>query len=135
MRDKWKCPWCGGEMTGAHPLCAEAARDQESAVSQLRTENAALTRAMREAWMAVECADRAHGEKCPEFSAALAAAKLAFETAMDCPDPLGKALVALAAVERERNRLRWALRQARSLYQVTHIHAAIDATLQEKPRD
>ena len=51
MSETWKCPWCGGEMTGAHPECEEAVREDELG-ARLRDANAALERerdALREA--------------------------------------------------------------------------------------
>jgi hypothetical protein len=57
MSDVWKCPWCGGEMTEAHLLCAEASHDQAALVQTLTAERDALAEKLAKAVAFIEFLD------------------------------------------------------------------------------
>ena len=47
MNDVWKCPWCGGEMTEAHPMCADASRAQAEEIEELEVKLAHAMEALK----------------------------------------------------------------------------------------
>lgn len=54
MSDVWNCPWCGGAMTEAHPLCVLACKEDADRISVLEAERDALAAKLA---MAVEAAE------------------------------------------------------------------------------